>query len=111
VCVQEANLGKVAKSCTVQIKGSIFLKINPHICPEYGLKTFIQQGSIKRIKSEKDIYNFTKVFLYKVNTVPLNLLFISILKCITVFHKNMKRHNCFNIDNDKSTEQQLNILE
>jgi len=24
VCVQEANLGKVAKSCTVQIKGSIF---------------------------------------------------------------------------------------
>jgi len=26
VCVQEANLGKIAKSCTAQIKGSIFLK-------------------------------------------------------------------------------------
>jgi len=24
VCVQEANLGKVAKSCTTQFKGSIF---------------------------------------------------------------------------------------
>jgi len=24
VCVQEANLGKVANSCTAQIKGSIF---------------------------------------------------------------------------------------
>jgi len=24
MCVQEANLGKVAKSCTAQIKGSIF---------------------------------------------------------------------------------------
>jgi len=42
VYVQEANLGKVAKSCTAQIKGSIFLKINQnyfaHICPEYGLR-------------------------------------------------------------------------
>jgi len=42
VCVQEANLGKVAKSCTAQIKGSIFLKINQnyfaHICPEYGFR-------------------------------------------------------------------------
>jgi len=28
VCVQEANFGKVAKSCTAQIRGSIFLKIN-----------------------------------------------------------------------------------
>jgi len=38
MCVQEANLGKVAKSCTAQIKGSIFKKINQnyfaHICPE-----------------------------------------------------------------------------
>jgi len=25
-CVQKANLGKVAKSCTAQIKGSIFKK-------------------------------------------------------------------------------------
>jgi len=24
VCIQEANLGKVAKSCTTQINGSIF---------------------------------------------------------------------------------------
>jgi len=42
VCVQEANLGKVAKSCTAQIKESIFLKINQnyfaHICPEYGFR-------------------------------------------------------------------------
>jgi len=42
MCVQEANLEKVAKSCTAQIKGSIFLKINqnyfPHICPEYGFR-------------------------------------------------------------------------
>jgi len=37
VCVQEANLGKVAKSCTAQIKGSIFLKINQTILP-----TFVQ---------------------------------------------------------------------
>jgi len=42
MCVQEANLGKVAKSCTAQIKGSIFKKINQnyfaHICPEYGFR-------------------------------------------------------------------------
>jgi len=37
VCVQEANLGKVAKSCTAQIKGSIFKKINQTILP-----TFVQ---------------------------------------------------------------------
>jgi len=33
VCVQEENLGKVAKSCTAQIKGSIFLLINQTILP------------------------------------------------------------------------------
>jgi len=42
MCVQEANLEKVAKSYTAQIKGSIFLKINhnyfAHICPEYGFR-------------------------------------------------------------------------
>jgi len=42
LCVQEANLGKVAKSCTAQIKRSIFLKINQNyfanICPEYGFR-------------------------------------------------------------------------
>jgi len=42
LCVQEANLGKVAKSCTAHVKGSIFLKINQnyfsHICPEYGFR-------------------------------------------------------------------------
>jgi len=42
MCVQEANLGKVAKSCTPQIKGSVFLKINQnyfaHICPEYSFR-------------------------------------------------------------------------
>jgi len=45
VCVQEANLGKVAKSCTTQIKGSIFLKNKSnyfaHICPEYGFRVKI----------------------------------------------------------------------
>jgi len=42
VCVQEANLEKVAKSCTAQIKGSIFKKINQnyfaHICPDYSFR-------------------------------------------------------------------------
>jgi len=39
VCVQEANLGKVAKSCTSQIKRSIFfLNYFAHICPEYGFR-------------------------------------------------------------------------
>jgi len=43
VCVQEANLGKVAK-----IKGSIFKKINQnhfaHICPEYGFRVKSRVG-------------------------------------------------------------------
>jgi len=45
VCVQEANLGKVAKFCTAQIKGSIFFKINQnylaHIFPEYGFRVIL----------------------------------------------------------------------
>jgi len=42
VCVQEANVGKVAKSSSSQIKGSFFFQINhnysAHICPEYGFR-------------------------------------------------------------------------
>jgi len=43
VCVQEENLGKVAKSCTAQIKGRIFFFLNKsklfaNICPEYGFR-------------------------------------------------------------------------
>jgi len=49
VCVQEANL---AKSCTAQIKGSIFLKINQNyfaqICPEYGFRVKQDDTDMKR---------------------------------------------------------------
>jgi len=42
VCVQEANLGKVAKSCYRSDQGKYFKKINQnyfaHICPEYGFR-------------------------------------------------------------------------
>jgi len=44
VCVQEANLGKVAKSCTAQIKGSIFLKINQFNKSEYGFSVKMQHS-------------------------------------------------------------------
>jgi len=58
LCVQGANLGKVAKSCTAQIKGSFFLKINQnyfaHICPEYDFRVKI--ATKKNIKNNMVIY-------------------------------------------------------
>jgi len=35
VCVQEANLGKVAKSCSAHLKGSIFKKLIKTILPTF----------------------------------------------------------------------------
>jgi len=61
VCVHEAHLGKVAKSCTAQIKGSIFLKINQnyfaHICPEYGLR-------VKYLTIPHDFFQLRMMFIY-----------------------------------------------
>jgi len=54
VCVQEANLGKVAKSCTAQIKGSIFfLNKSKLFCPhqDYTSRT----SSAPRLKTRMSL--------------------------------------------------------
>ncbi len=53
------------------------------------INTFIDQGHIKLIKSDnKDIYNVTIDFCFKINAVLLNCLFIceKILGSTTIFN-------------------------
>jgi len=69
VCVQGANLGKVAKYCTAQIKGSIFLKINrnyfAHIYPEYGFRFNMTLFCLKMHTSQFFVRHIFKSYLIK----------------------------------------------
>ncbi len=58
------------------------------------IDSFIQQGYITLIKSDKDIFNVTKKNINK-NAVLLNFLFIKEKKIYCGVHKNMKYHNGF----------------
>ncbi len=63
--------------------------------------TFIQQGCIQLIKSDgQDLYNVTKRFLFQINAVLLNILFIKELK-YQDFQQNAQQHDHFHNYNKK----------
>jgi len=58
VCVLEANLGKVAKSCTAEIKGSIFKKLIKTILPKFVQNTVLGLNTVSMASdcsSRKDV--------------------------------------------------------
>ncbi len=64
---------------------------------------FIQQEFIKFIKNNSNNFHIVKEnFIFQINPVLLNVLFIKKKNPeIKWFPQSMKRHNCFNIDNNK----------
>jgi len=57
VCAQEANLGKVAKTCTTQIKGSIFKKYIKTILPTFVQNTVLGLNKSAKLSSPASYYS------------------------------------------------------